>query len=329
MPQDLNLALQNSDRFDAAHLLRPVRHRPVGAEISATKYIGRVRGGTQACRIQCSDGADYIVKFLNNPQGKRILANDLLGTLLARVLCLPTAEPAIINVSKDFLQTSSEMVFHLGRRNSPMQFGRCFGSRIPRYSESATLRAAQLEVVNGVLPSTHLRTLGNVQDVAGMLVFDKWTCNTDARQTIVVQGNDPKIYTALMIDQGCCFNGSEWNFPDAPLRSIGLYGVVCDQLPSFASFEPWLDRLEHGIDQDILATLAREVPPEWYEDAHDAMLSLLERLDWRRLRIMDLVYSVWKNHRTTFPHRISSRNCNSNRCAEHSLQMSFSDLGNW
>ena len=67
--------------------------------------------------------------------------------------------------------------------------------------------------------------------------FDKWTCNTNGRQTLFFQEtrqaaasdggfrperkDGPTPYSTLMIDQGFCFNAGEWNFPDAPLR--GLY----------------------------------------------------------------------------------------------------------
>lgn len=54
-----------------------------------------------------------------------------------------------------------------------------------------------------------------------MLVFGKWTCNTNGRQAIFFRARDESRYQAQMIDQGFCFNACEWNFPDAPLR--GLY----------------------------------------------------------------------------------------------------------
>jgi hypothetical protein len=76
---------------------------------------------------------------------------------------------------------------------------------------------------------------------AGMLVFDKWTCNTNGRQTLFFRdgggarsdatpgASQPteaanaagRSYRTVMIDQGFCFNAGEWNYPDAPLR--GLY----------------------------------------------------------------------------------------------------------
>jgi hypothetical protein len=77
------------------------------------------------------------------------------------------------------------------------------------------------------LPDKQLMEVENLHDFSGMLVFDKWTCNTNGRQTLFFR--EPRNgleagelrYRALMIDQGFCFNAGEWNFPDAPLR--GLY----------------------------------------------------------------------------------------------------------
>jgi hypothetical protein len=45
-----------------------------------------------------------VVKFRNNPQGARILANELLGTRLAARLGLPTAEAAIVEVREDLIE---------------------------------------------------------------------------------------------------------------------------------------------------------------------------------------------------------------------------------
>ena len=37
------------------------------------------------------------------------------------------------------------------------------------------------------LPDEQLRRVVNLHDFAGMLVFDKWTCNTNGRQTLFVR----------------------------------------------------------------------------------------------------------------------------------------------
>ncbi|MGH9781379.1 MAG: HipA family kinase, partial [Candidatus Acidiferrales bacterium] len=55
----------------------------------AIEYIRRMRGGAQSHLMRCEDENYYVVKFQNNPQGTRILANELLGTRLAARIGLP------------------------------------------------------------------------------------------------------------------------------------------------------------------------------------------------------------------------------------------------
>ena len=50
-----------------------------------------MRGGAQSHLMRCADGHYYVVKFQNNPQHRRILVNELLGTRLASRLGLPFA----------------------------------------------------------------------------------------------------------------------------------------------------------------------------------------------------------------------------------------------
>jgi hypothetical protein len=63
----------------------------------------------------------------------------------------------------------------------------------------------------------------NLREFAGMLAFDKWTCNADGRQVVFHKEMRERKYNASIIDFGYCFNAGEWSFPDAPLR--GVYGI--------------------------------------------------------------------------------------------------------
>jgi hypothetical protein len=73
-------------------------------EVHAVEYIRRVSGGSQACLVRCSDGARYIVKVQNNPQGKRVLVNELLGTLLATRLALPLPNLQLFTFPKNLFK---------------------------------------------------------------------------------------------------------------------------------------------------------------------------------------------------------------------------------
>src|SRR6185437_9181953 len=63
--------------------------------VSARHDVRRMRGGAQSHLMFCSDGCFYVVKFQNNPQGTRVLANELLVSQLANRLGLSTPPMAI------------------------------------------------------------------------------------------------------------------------------------------------------------------------------------------------------------------------------------------
>lgn len=302
--------------------------------IKALEQIRRMRGGAQSHLMRCSDGNYYVVKFQNNPQHRRILVNELLGTRLASRLGLPTAPVEVVEVGAELIRLTPELCIELPRSRTPCAAGLQFGSRYPGDPRQMTL--------HDFLPDEKLREVGNLHDFAGMLVFDKWACNTNGRQTVffedtaaglapgagkagagqgeVTRGTPPRgqgasagaldkareetvrgrAYKTVMIDQGFCFNAGEWNFPDAPLRGLYARSRVYEGVTGMDSFGPWLERLEKRVTEKVLAELAEEIPPAWYEDDYDAVLRLLEQLHRRKPRVEELILSAKSSNRQPF-----------------------------
>lgn len=270
-----------------------------------------MRGGAQSHMMRCSDGQYYIVKFQNNPQHRRILVNELLGTRLARRLGLPTTPVEIIYVHDELIRLTPELCMEMPRARVPCQAGLQFGSRYPGDPRRLTL--------HDFLPDEHLRAVENLYDFAGMLVFDKWTCNTNGRQTLFyrdepggtgtqadtreeVGGEErDRSYQTVMIDQGFCFNAGEWNYPDAPLRGLYARNSVYEGVIGMESFAPWIARVEKSITERVLSEIAREIPSEWYEDDYDALMRLIEQLYRRRTRVPDLLLAAKNTTRQPFP----------------------------
>src|SRR5271168_4993195 len=140
----------------------------------AVEQVRRMRGGAQSHLMLCSTQAYYVVKFQNNPQGVRILANELLGTRLAARIGLPVAGAAVVEVREELIEQTDELEIQLGRGRARCKAGLQFGSRYPGPPAET--------VVYDFLPDEQLRVSLNVPDFCGMLVFDKWTCNTNGRQ---------------------------------------------------------------------------------------------------------------------------------------------------
>src|SRR5579863_1629335 len=247
---------------------------------SAVEQIRRMRGGAQSHLMRCSDEEYYIVKFLNNPQGGKVLANELLGTRLAARLGLPTPGAAVVVVSERLIEYTEDLAMQLGRGRSRCKAGLQFGSRYPG-SPAET-------AVYDLLPEEQLREVANLADFCGMLAFDKWTCNTNGRQAIFFRATGEAKYRAQMIDQGFCFNACEWNFPDAPLRGIYARHRVYESVRGMESFEPWLDRVENQITDAVLGDIAGEIPPQWYNGLQNELEQMLEKLARRRGMIPEL-----------------------------------------
>jgi hypothetical protein len=54
--------------------------------VDARRLIRKMRGGAQTHLVEAGDGNFYVVKFLNNPQHRRILVNELIGSVFLRYL---------------------------------------------------------------------------------------------------------------------------------------------------------------------------------------------------------------------------------------------------
>jgi hypothetical protein len=52
--------------------------------VLAVQQIRRMRGGAQGQLMLGADGHVYVVKFQNNPQHMRVLANEFLASRMAR-----------------------------------------------------------------------------------------------------------------------------------------------------------------------------------------------------------------------------------------------------
>jgi hypothetical protein len=260
--------------------------------VLAVEHIRRMRGGAQSHLMRGDDGGYYVVKFQNNPQHLRVLANEMLATKIAGALGLPVPQVEIVEVRRELIQLSAELVIQLGTGRTPCRAGKQFGSRYPGNPASLA--------VHDFLPDEQLGQVENLADFAGTLVFDKWTCNTNGRQAIFFLAPGRSRYQAMLIDQGFCFNAGEWNFPDAPLRGLYNRHIVYRQITGMDSFEPWLGRVER-LSREQLGEMAASIPPEWYNDECDGLEELIRNLERRRHGVRELIVSARDSGRQPFP----------------------------
>jgi len=244
--------------------------------VRAREFVRRMRGASQPWLVRCDDGASYVVKFQNNPQHARVLANEMMASRLANLIGLPAAPPAFVEVSPALLGAGDEICFAATERREPVHAGTQFGSRFPGVP-------GQTLVVD-FLPDRLLRRVKNLSAIfLGAFVFDKWTCNCDGRQMIFYRrsGDDGSAYSIAMIDHGYCFNDGDWTFPDNPLRGLYPRRLVYEKVTGMDSFEPALSRIENLTAAD-LAACSGGLPEAWCEPDPSQLSRLVEVLYARR-----------------------------------------------
>ena len=98
--------------------------------VLAVQAIRRMRGGAQSQLMLGADGNLWVVKFRNNPQGERVLANEFLATRIAEAVGLTVPKTEVIEVTDWLVRHSPELVVDLGRgERQRCEAGLQFGSR--------------------------------------------------------------------------------------------------------------------------------------------------------------------------------------------------------
>src|SRR5206468_1140577 len=143
----------------------------------------------------------------------------------------------------------------------------------------------------------------NARESLGILAFDKWMCNVDARQAIFFRarlrdylkprtdtdaGDAPRTgFIAFMMDHGYVLDGPQWDFQDSPLHGLYHRTAVYQSVRGFDDFQPWLDRIIH-FPEEVVDDACRRMQPLWIEGDEAALETALEALLRRRKRVPDL-----------------------------------------
>jgi len=251
-----------------------------------------MRGGAQAHLMLGADGNFWVVKFRNNPQHVRVLANELIASKLAERVGLTVPQTDVIEVGEWLVANSPEMRIEEGERTQPCAAGLNFGSRfIGGMMPGQTV---------DYLPEERLREVRNLAEFAGMLVIDKWTCNCNGRQAVFERRTRERKYRATFVDQGFCFHAGDWEFKDSALRGVYARNAVYAKVTGWADFEPWLTMVEE-MPAETMWRIAEGVPPEWYGGDTAVIERLMEQMLERRSRVRELIVAFRESGREPFP----------------------------
>lgn len=260
--------------------------------VLAVQQIRRMHGGAQGQLMLGADGHIYVVKFQNNPQHLRVLANELLASRLAAAAGLTVPETDLVDVSEWLIANTPELEIDLGRSREPCKAGLQFGSRFV-----GGLMPGQ---VVDYLAEEQMAEVKNLAEFAGILALDKWTGNANGRQAVFTKKQRERRYKAVFIDFGYCFHAGDWRFEDIPLRGVYHRNDVYREIRGWDAFEPWLTRIE-TMAEEVVWSIASDVPPEWYGGDLGEMEALVEKLLARRSRIRELIEAFRNSDRRPFP----------------------------
>ena len=262
-------------------------------EHRAVEFIRKMRGGCQAHLLEVDNGRRYVVKFSNNPQGRRTLVNEWLGHRIAGYLRLRTPDAALIRCTRPFLDLNPDVDIQYVNFHGRPCLGPHFGSLYPDTPKEVA--------IYDIFPSRLMQDVVNLGDFAGMLAVDKWLGNADARQAIFHAAPDAdrrsesasensagRRYVVEMIDFGQIFNGERWDFVDSPLLGFYRDPAVYAEVDYQRHVEPWIDKVRQ-FPEDELLRIAAEIPDSWIGKDRSAFEHLLGRLLRRRARIGDLM----------------------------------------
>jgi hypothetical protein len=260
--------------------------------VVAIQQIRRMRGGAQSHLMLASDGHLYVVKFRNNPQHVRVLANEFLATRLAAAIGLAVPPSEIIEVSTWLIQNTQELSIELRGGAQRCEAGLHYASRwVGGLMPGQTV---------DYLPEELLLEVRNLAEFAGILALDKWTCNINGRQAVFQKSRRERRYNATFIDQGYCFHAGDWKFIDISLGGVFAENTVYRGVTGWQSFEPWLSRIENLAAETVWG-IAEMIPPEWCGGGLSALEVLVERLLARRARVRELIGAFRESARQPFP----------------------------
>lgn len=272
--------------------------------VDAVRLIRKMRGGAQAHLLEASDGRFYVVKFLNNPQHRRILVNEWIASVFLDYLGIAAPPATVVRVSQSFLDQNPDCHFQLGTRRHPIEPGWHFGSAFPGDPSR--------HIVYDFLPDSLLEKVENLSDFRGALAFDKWTGNADSRQSIFFRArlkehlpgsatNPARLgFVAQMVDHGFIFEGPHWTLPDGALQGLYFRHAVYSTVRGLGDFEPWLDRIVH-FPEEVVDRAVSQIPPAWLDGEESSLSTLLDRLMSRRRRVPALIEDSRSARTNPFP----------------------------
>ena len=250
-----------------------------------TRFVRKLRGGTQSILAEASDGHLYIVKFINNLQGPNVPFNEAMGTALFEMCGFLVAPWTPITVTEGFIDDNRLCWLETPEGRVRPKAGVCFGSQFLG-APSCTLYE--------ILPGNYFKRVRNHFDFWLAWLVDVCAGHMDNRQAIF-RDNADRTLTAFFIDYGHMFGG--------PMGD-GIPRIATSRYLDLRIYEGFSAKsmnpkriLAEKLNTERLWDLALALPDEWKNgSALTKFTDCLNRLSDSRF-VQDVYNSIIDNYR--------------------------------
>ncbi|MEH7388266.1 HipA family kinase [Bacillus sp. JJ1521] len=226
----------------------------------AVRHISSIEGSAMQSQLyECSNGHLYVVKLPGNKQGRRCIANDYIGTMLAKMLNLPTFSTSFIHVIPELLPDKATFP-NLANLKPGIAWGTLFHTEVsePKSKE---------DFIN--LTNRHL--------IPWVIAFDHWVLNWDRANKMANILLDKKTNKWYLIDHGIAFTSTElvlgalrWNIEMLNkyqnITNYSFRGELYDQFVPYVRgsnpFDKAIKEIQRISKEDILEIMDL-IPDSW------------------------------------------------------------------
>lgn len=240
--------------------------------VSAMRFIRKLRGGSQPILAEANDGFLYVVKFSNNLQGPNLAFNESVGTELYRSVGLPVAPWQPITVTDSFIDANHACWIETASGLRRPEAGTCFGSR---FMASEGTRLFE------ILPGNYIGRVRNRADFWLAWIVDVCADHVDNRQAIFRELPGGEL-NATFFDHGHMFGGADGQSKPRARASAYLDLRMYPEIRR-EEFLPSLNTALDGLNVRKFQTGIERLPDEWKkESAVHGLACCLERLSDRQ-----------------------------------------------
>jgi len=228
---------------------------PTTPTVELVRHIGAAgSGGASAQIFADAQGLQYVVKLKENNQNLRVLTNEFVTNKLAQFLEVPAPQASFATFPAALVAENTALSATVGGK--AVSTGPHFALR----NIGTVLRNPPADTINRAK---------NKPDVAGILVLDVLTLNSDRNASsnlLALRPDfDPSAIYISAIDHGHCFGNPTWDQTLAQRSDQDHCPLMNELLGGIAGPNPfgsYFARLQ-DLTNEIIGAIVNQIPSDW------------------------------------------------------------------